>query len=84
LKPENILLDEDFNIKLADFGYSKIFSANKNGILNTPIGTLGYMAPEIYLQNGYNGATVDLFAAGVILFILVAGFPAFEEAVPTD
>jgi serine/threonine protein kinase len=42
------------------------------------------MAPEIHLKIGYNGTSVDLFAASVILFIMCAGNPAFEFATPKD
>ena len=42
------------------------------------------MAPEIHLQIQYNGAAVDLFAASIILFIMVSGIPAFDYAKPND
>ena len=42
------------------------------------------MAPEMHLKIGYNGASVDLFAAAIILFIMVTGSPAFENARPND
>lgn len=42
------------------------------------------MAPEIHLKMSYNGPTIDLFAAGIILFILYAGTPPFSRADPRD
>jgi serine/threonine protein kinase len=48
------------------------------------LGTSSYMAPEIHLTQPYQGAQVDLFAAAVILFIMVAGHPPFSEASPKD
>jgi len=80
VKPENILLDKDFNLKLTDFGFSTYLS---KGELHTRLGTEGYMAPEIRNKN-YDGKKIDLFAAGIILFILYSGSPPFEKALPTD
>ena len=72
LKPENLLLDNDFNLKIGDFGFSttEIISTTKKG-------TPGYMSPEIHLGEKYNGTQADVFAAGVILFIMVSGHPPF-------
>lgn len=53
------------------------------GILRTKLGTEGYMAPEIPTKK-YEGKSVDIFASGVILFIMYAGNPPFEKATPTD
>lgn len=75
LKLENILLDENFNLKVADFGFAKVMEAAK---LKTSLGTPGYMAPEIVLKKEYNGTKVDIFSAGVILFILHVGSPPFS------
>lgn len=84
LKPENILLARDFNLKLADFGFSCLAKGKDgSGVLHTKLGTEGYMAPEIATKN-YDGMKVDIFAAGVILFIMYAGNPPFEKAVPND
>ena len=81
LKPENLLFDKDFVLKLADFGFSK---ACDSGKLKTYCGTESYMAPEIHLKNPYDGKKVDLFAAGIILFIMYSGTPAFGKALPSD
>ena len=84
IKPENILLARDFALKLADFGFSCLVKGKDNsGILHTKLGTEGYMAPEIPTKN-YEGTRVDIFAAGVILFIMYAGNPPFEKAAPND
>jgi|JI6StandDraft_1071083.scaffolds.fasta_scaffold04344_15 CaM kinase-like vesicle-associated protein len=47
------------------------------------MGTEGYMAPEMYLLK-YNGAKVDLFAAGVVLFVMLSGHPPFFKTTVTD
>jgi serine/threonine protein kinase len=75
LKPENLLLDENLNLKIADFGFAAPIAGRDGSYrLLTPLGSKGYMAPEISERKPYNGASVDIFASGVILFIMfVAG-----------
>ena len=51
-----------------------------SGKLSTKCGTMGYMAPEIYMGQKYKGEAVDLFAAGVILFIMVSQRHPFKIA----
>ncbi|CDW84892.1 protein kinase domain containing protein [Stylonychia lemnae] len=77
LKLENILVDNDLNLKIADFGYA---SYQKIDLLKSYRGTFTYMAPEIKLNLTYNGLKVDLFSSGVILFILIRGIFPFKEA----
>lgn len=78
LKPENLLFDEDCNLKIADFG----FSTKMNRQLKTYCGTRSYMAPELLTKQPYSGESVDLFAAGVILFLMVVRrYPFWESAV---
>jgi len=79
MKPENIMLDSDFNLKVADFG----FSSNK-ALNETRRGTDSYMAPEIHMGQRYSGQSVDLFAAGVTLFIMVAQHLPFTKATLED
>lgn len=78
LKPENILLDGDFNLKIADFGF-----VTDSGLHGTYVGTKPYMAPEIHAGT-YNAADGDLFAAAIILFIMVTGHPPFIETTDND
>jgi len=84
LKPENLLLDVDFTLKIADFGFSNIVcSAHK--LMFTECGTPGYMAPEMIRNTkGYDGMKADIWACGVILFIMLAGFPPFQKPDSTD
>lgn len=85
LKPENLLFDADFNLKVADFGFATaICGKNEDGLLGTYLGTESYMAPEIHLKQQYSGPSVDLFAAAIILFIMVAGTPPFASGNPKD
>ena len=80
MKLENILLDDQFNLKIADFG----FVADVQSVLQTYAGTPRYMAPEILQNRPYDGASVDLFAAGNILFSFVAGHAPYKGATPDD
>ena len=66
---ENILLDENFNPKIADFG----FATYNTGELNNPKGTIGYAAPELYEGKLYDGYKADIFSLGVILYNLYTG-----------
>ena len=69
MKPENILLDDEFNVKIADFGFAApTVGRDGSGTLQTVLGTMSYMAPELHLQRKYKGEIVDLFAVGIILF----------------
>jgi calcium/calmodulin-dependent protein kinase I len=82
LKPENLLYsspDEDAEIKLADFGLSKIVGLDdESAVTNTTCGTPGYVAPEVLRMKGYD-RSVDMWSIGVILYILLCGFPPFYE-----
>jgi len=87
LKPDNLLFDRQFNLKMADFGFSTCL-VNKNNPdqhkLYTMLGTKGYMAPEIHERKPYVGSEVDLFACGVILFIMRTTAPPFRNAEMKD
>ena len=77
LKPENILLssmDETYQLKLIDFGLSKILKT-VDEIMKGEVGTLYYMAPEVILGN-YN-EKCDVWSCGVILYIMLSGNPPF-------
>lgn len=63
MKTENLLLDQEYALKVADFGMMSTQLYNM-----TPKGTNSYMAPEIHMNLAYSGQCVDLFAAGIVLF----------------
>ena len=74
LKTENIMMDENWVLKIADFGYATLLAGKKgDGILKTHLGTVSYAAPEILSHKDYNGPCADIFSIGVILFVLVKG-----------
>jgi len=79
LKPENLLLksSEDLTeVKIADFGLSKIVGTSSMVRMMTACGTPSYVAPEVLLTIGYD-KEVDLWSIGVITYILLCGFPPF-------
>ncbi|KHN01893.1 CBL-interacting serine/threonine-protein kinase 11 [Glycine soja] len=80
LKPENLLLDEQGNLKVSDFGLSAVKDQiGVDGLLHTLCGTPAYVAPEILAKKGYDGAKVDVWSCGIILFVLVAGYLPFND-----
>ncbi|GAU14939.1 hypothetical protein TSUD_47330 [Trifolium subterraneum] len=73
LKTSNILLDDEMNPKITDFGIAKLFDANQtHGMTKTVVGTFGYMAPE-YLRYGEFSVKSDVFSYGVIILEIVCG-----------
>ncbi|CEP61506.1 serine/threonine protein kinase DUN1 LALA0_S03e04368g [Lachancea lanzarotensis] len=95
IKPENILLnirrrrygeeiqlgpwDEDeidITVKIADFGLAKFIGEMQ--FTNTLCGTPSYVAPEVLKKTGYT-SKVDLWSAGVLLYVCLCGFPPFSE-----
>ncbi|KGN47218.1 CBL-interacting serine/threonine-protein kinase 11 [Cucumis sativus] len=80
LKPENLLVDENGNLKVSDFGLSAVTEQIRaDGLLHTLCGTPAYVAPEILSKKGYDGAKVDVWSCGVILFVLSAGYLPFND-----
>ena len=78
IKPENILVGNDFNLKLIDFGFSSKFNKKNNNIIFTTEGSDQYSPPEIRKANiaGYDGIKSDIFSLGVLLFVITLGrFP---------
>jgi len=81
LKPENLLSageGENEVVKVADFGFAKNFGEEK---LITSCGSPGYVAPEVLTEDTYTNA-VDMWSVGVIIYILLSGYPPFYDDAP--
>uniref|UniRef100_A0A8C3G6G1 non-specific serine/threonine protein kinase n=1 Tax=Cyclopterus lumpus TaxID=8103 RepID=A0A8C3G6G1_CYCLU len=76
LKAENLLLDHNLNIKIADFGFSNLFSRGQ--LLKTWCGSPPYAAPELFEGKEYDGPKVDIWSLGVVLYVLVCGALPFD------
>ena len=79
LKPENILMtdtSEEADIRLVDFGLSKIIYPNEKMI--EPYGTLSYVAPEVLLEEPYD-QSADLWSLGVVTYLLLSGYLPFDD-----
>ena len=74
IKPDNILFNSYNELKLADFGSAECFGGG--GLMSGIVGTPYYVAPEVLAGRDYN-ETVDVWSAGVILYIMLAGIPPF-------
>jgi carbon catabolite-derepressing protein kinase len=77
IKPENVLLDHDLNVKIADFGLSN--EIQDGDFLKTSCGSPNYAAPEITHGYLYSGPEVDVWSCGCVLYVMLAGYMAFDE-----
>ncbi|KAG8062802.1 hypothetical protein GUJ93_ZPchr0003g17526 [Zizania palustris] len=81
VKPQNVLLDADGNLKVSDFGLAALpDSLRDDGRLHTACGTPAFAAPEVLRRKAYDGAKADAWSCGVILFVLLAGHLPFDDS----
>jgi calcium/calmodulin-dependent protein kinase I len=86
LKPANLIYqDKNPNalLKVTDFGLAKYRDCESKDLFQTPCGTPGYVAPEVLCGDNYDH-TVDIWSLGVILYILLCGFPPFYAEKTSD
>ena len=76
IKLDNILIDLNNNIKICDFGVSKKISLNDK--MYEQCGTPAYIAPEILKNKGYEGFSVDIWSAGIVLYAMLSGTVPFK------
>jgi len=74
LKPENLLIDHEGNLRITDFGFAKHIENRTFTLCGTP----EYIAPEIIMGTGH-GKAVDWWALGILMFEMLAGYPPFYE-----
>ena len=85
LKLQNILLDNDYNIIIADFGLSKQINDQNKGIFTQSQGTRSHMPPQMFLKKRrFKGDKYDIFSLGIILYRLLNGKTCFNEASPDN
>lgn len=72
VKPENILLDENYRAIVADFGLSKLMGRDESRIITTIRGTRGYLAPEWLLEHGISEKS-DIYSYGMVLLEMIGG-----------
>src|SRR5699024_10954427 len=77
LKPQNILIDEDKNIKITDFGIAMASTANSLTQTNTLVGSVHYLSPE-QARGSIATERSDIYSLGIILFELLTGHVPFE------
>ena len=83
IKLENVMLSKNFTFKLIDFGFAR---SSKKGLISEITGTKYYSAPEVYMTatKAYDGEKNDIFALGVLSFVLVMRIFPFDRPLPSD
>ena len=83
MKAANILLDEEFEAVVGDFGLAKLMDYNDTYITTHACGTIGHMAPEHFLT-GVSSEKTDVFGYGVMLLELITGQRAYNPQLASD
>ena len=85
LRPENIILSAHQTFKISDFSFARYISTDTESLnQNRPPQAVNYLAPELLINKDSVGFYNDIFSCGVLLFILVTGYPPFNQACSQD
>ncbi|KAL9374765.1 hypothetical protein Peur_031644 [Populus x canadensis] len=86
IKPHNILLDDNFNPKISDFGLAKLCSKDQSAVsMTTARGTLGYIAPEVFSRNfGNVSYKSDVYGFGMVLLEMVGGRKTIDDKIENN
>ncbi|KAK3427695.1 hypothetical protein EUGRSUZ_F03871 [Eucalyptus grandis] len=79
IKPENVLLDDNFVAKVSDFGLAKLMSREESRVYTTLRGTRGYLAPE-WIKNNPISEKSDVYSYGVVLLEIIGGRKNYDPA----
>jgi serine/threonine protein kinase len=79
LKPENVLIDSEFRVRVIDFGLASKYDGKREYEM---CGSPGYIAPEILGGSAYDGAKVDVYSIGALLYLMVSGLEPFRAKSP--
>lgn len=80
IKPDNIMIDKHFNVKVCDYGY--VCESGESTVSTSARGTVQYVSPEILLRNGYCAIQSDIWSLGITLYVAVTA--RFPWKTPTD
>ena len=82
VKPENLLLNDSDQIKIADFGLATLFQYRGNErMLTSPCGTAPYVAPEVLSKSEYKAQPTDIWSCGIVLVAMLAGELPWDKPV---